>query len=97
MEPNNYKEGMKDKLAYASDTPDIEELNFEFKRSVYNGSFSTGLEELDDMRFCRWDGQSNDGKKYSDIRTNGNPIMIPVVIGSLKTITPRIIATAGLM
>ena len=75
MEPNNYKEGMKDKLAYASDTPDIEELNFEFKRSVYNGSFSTGLEELDDMRFCRWDGQSNDGKKYSDIRNNGNPAM----------------------
>lgn len=76
MEPdNNYKNGMRDKLAYASDTPDIEELNFEFKRSVYNGSFATGLEEIDDIRFCRWEGQSDDGKKYSDIRNDGNPAM----------------------
>jgi hypothetical protein len=76
MEPNdNYKTGMHDKLAYASDKPDIQELNFEFKRSVYNGSFATGLEEIDDIRFCRWDGQSDDGKKYSDIRSNGSPAM----------------------
>ena len=72
---NNYKNGMRDKLAFASETPDIEELNFEFKRSVYNGSFSTGLEAIDDMRFCRWEGQSDDGKKYSDYRSNGSPAM----------------------
>jgi len=72
---NNYKHGMRDKLAYASDEPDIQELNFEFKRSVYNGSFATGLEAVDDMRFCRWDGQSDDGRKYSDIRDNGSPAM----------------------
>lgn len=72
---NNYKNGMRDKLAFASERPDIEELNFEFKRSVYNGSFATGLEAVDDMRFCRWEGQSDDGKKYSDFRGNGNPAM----------------------
>lgn len=72
---NNYKNGMHDKLAFASERPDIEELNFEFKRSVYNGSFATGLEAVDDMRFCRWEGQSDDGKKYSDIRGNGTPAM----------------------
>lgn len=72
---NNYKNGMHDKLAFASERPDIEELNFEFKRSVYNGSFATGLEAVDDMRFCRWEGQSDDGKKYSDLRNNGAPAM----------------------
>lgn len=72
---NNYKNGMHDKLAFASERPDIEELNFEFKRSVYNGSFATGLEAVDDMRFCRWEGQSDDGKKYSDFRGNGTPAM----------------------
>ena len=72
---NGYKNTNADKLAFAAERPNIQELNVEFQRSIYNGSSSTGLEEMDDLRFCRWDGQSDDGKKYSDLRDDGDPAM----------------------
>ena len=64
-----------DPTAQASDTPDIGNLTKEFNESLYNGSSLDRLAALDDVRYCRWDGQSDDGKKHSDARGDGNPAM----------------------
>ena len=55
----------KDKLAFFSETPDIGELRSELQRSLYNGGNVARLNSNDDIRLARWDGQSDDGKKYS--------------------------------
>jgi len=64
-----------DPTAQASDTPDIGNLTKEYNESLYNGSSLDRLAALDDVRYCRWDGQSDDGKKHSDVRGDGNPAM----------------------
>lgn len=64
-----------DPTAQASDTPDIGNLIKEYNDSLYNGSSLDRLAALDDIRYCRWDGQSDDGKKHSDVRGDGNPAM----------------------
>lgn len=64
-----------DPIAQASKTPDIANLVKEYNESLYNGSSLDRLAALDDIRYCRWDGQSDDGKKHSDMRGDGNPAM----------------------
>ena len=64
-----------DPLAQASDKPNIDKLIREFNDSLYNGSSLDRLAAMDDIRFCRWGGQTDDGKKHSDPRGNGNPAM----------------------
>ena len=64
-----------DKLAEASKTPNIKVLLREYNESLYNGSSLDRLAALDDIRYCRWEGQSDDGKKHSDMRRDGSPAM----------------------
>ena len=64
-----------DKLAAASKAPNIKILLREYNESLYNGSSLDRLAALDDIRYCRWEGQSDDGKKHSDMRRDGNPAM----------------------
>ena len=54
-----------DKLAFFSEIPDIGVLRTELDRSLYNGGNVARLNSNDDIRLARWDGQSDDGKKYS--------------------------------
>lgn len=61
----------KDKLAFFSETPDIGELRSELQRSLYNGGNVARLNSNDDIRLARWDGQSDDGKKYSSNLSEG--------------------------
>lgn len=63
----------KDALAIASDTPDIEELLSEYNRSMLNSSQGNLVAKFDDIRFSRWAGQTEDGKKHSDSRPEGSP------------------------
>jgi hypothetical protein len=65
----------RDKLAIASDVPDIQELISEYRRSLYNGGNSQEMSDMDDLRYCKWAGQTNDGKKHSDARNQGDPAM----------------------
>lgn len=55
----------RDKLTFFSETPDIGELRVEMERSLYNGGNVARINSNDDIRLARWDGQSDDGKKYS--------------------------------
>lgn len=64
-----------DITAQASDEPDVDNLIREYNDSLYNGSSLDRLAAMDDIRFCRWSGQTDDGKKHSDPRGNGNPAM----------------------
>lgn len=64
-----------DATAQASDEPDVDNLIREYNDSLYNGSSLDRLAAMDDIRFCRWSGQTDDGKKHSDPRGNGNPAM----------------------
>jgi hypothetical protein len=64
-----------DKLAAASKTPDLKVLLKEYNESLYNGSSLDRLAACDDIRYCRWYGQTDDGKKHSDARQDGKPAM----------------------
>jgi hypothetical protein len=65
----------RDKLAMASDAPDIQELISELRRSLYNGGNTVELTDSDDLRYCKWSGQTNDGKKHSENRREGDGAM----------------------
>lgn len=62
----------KDKLVFATDTPDILYLYQEFQRSTINGSNTTNISENDNIRLAKWEGQTDDGKKHSENRQNGD-------------------------
>lgn len=55
-----------DKIAQASDTPDIQYLNDELNRSLFYGGNMSRLTTSDDQRMCRWEGQSDDGRKHEE-------------------------------
>jgi len=53
-----------DKIAQAKDAPDVRELAKEYNRSLSEGYSLERVAELDEVRFTRWDAQSDDGKKH---------------------------------
>ena len=64
----------KDKLTFYKDTPDVVYLRKELERSLYNGGNVARLNSNDDIRLARWDGQSDDGKKYSSNSREGETV-----------------------
>lgn len=63
-----------DQLVNASETPDINYLNYEFKRSLYTGNNVSRVDNNDAVRFCKWSGMTDDGKKYSSTRPDGDQV-----------------------
>lgn len=61
-----------DRLVFASETPDIKYLYDEYQRSTANGGNTANISENDDIRLARWEGQTDDGKKHSEERPNGD-------------------------
>lgn len=57
---------------YATDKPDVGALFDEYKRSTLYGSYDVGIADNDDIRLCRWEGQTDDGKKHSSKRAEGD-------------------------
>lgn len=68
------RESNKDKLTFATDTPDLVYLRKELERSLYNGGNVARLNSNDDIRLARWQGQSDDGKKYSHLMEEGESV-----------------------
>lgn len=62
-----------DVLAIASDKPHVGELLSEYNRAMINSSQGNLVTKFDNIRFCRWPGQTDDGKKHSENRTEGDP------------------------
>lgn len=67
---SKYKNG-NDQLVFASDQPDIPYLYSEYQRSTQNGGNTANIAENDDIRLARWAGQTDDGKKHSENRPEG--------------------------
>jgi hypothetical protein len=67
------KEESVDQLAMFADEPDINVLLDEWRRACWTGLDGARVNGLDDIRFARWSGQTDDGKKHSQYRDNGNP------------------------
>jgi len=65
MSEQFWKNGM-DKITRASDEPDVQYLNDELHRSLFYGGNMSRLTTSDDQRMCRWEGQSDDGRKHED-------------------------------
>ena len=63
-----------DQLVNASEQPDINYLNYEFKRSLYTGNNVSRVDNNDAVRFCKWSGMTDDGKKYSSTRPDGDQV-----------------------
>lgn len=62
-----------DPLAIASSDPHIGELLGEYNRSMINSSQGNLVTKFDNIRFSRWAGQTDDGKKHSENRPEGSP------------------------
>lgn len=58
--------GTQDKLVFHTEEPDIGELRYEMQRSFFDTNQSNYVNDSDNMRFCRWNGQSDDGKKHTE-------------------------------
>ena len=67
----NYKANH-DKFVFATDKPDIPYFYSEYQRSTQNGGNTANIAENDDIRLARWAGQTDDGKKHSENRVNGD-------------------------
>ena len=60
-------------MVFASETPDIPYLYKEYQRSTQNGGNTANINENDDIRLSRWEGQTDDGKKHSESLPDGQP------------------------
>lgn len=63
----------RDPLAYHENKPDIKNLLVEYQRSAYHGTMVSKMVWADDVRYARWAGQTDDGKKHSWARPDGDP------------------------
>ena len=75
MQSTNYNDETADQLLYASKEPNIQALHAELSRSYLFGANVTELNLNDDLRFCRWNGQTSDGKKFSKNRDEDDPAL----------------------
>jgi hypothetical protein len=71
---NEYNE-TQDPLIIESDKPNVPELVKELSRSYLFGANTTELNDNDDIRYCRWNGQTSDGKKFSENRDEDDPAL----------------------
>jgi hypothetical protein len=62
-----------DPLAIASVDPHIGDLIAEYNRAMVNSSQGNLVTKFDNIRFSRWAGQTDDGKKHSENRPEGSP------------------------
>lgn len=62
-----------DPLAIATNVPDVGDLLSEYNRAMINSTQGNLTIKFDDVRFARWAGQSDDGKKHSNLRNEGDP------------------------
>ena len=75
MKSTNYTDEIADQLLYASKEPNLQSLHAELSLSYLFGANVTELNLNDDLRYCRWNGQTSDGKKFSKNRDEDDPAL----------------------
>jgi len=58
-------------MAHVGSEPDVTALKMELRRAATNYGISSRVNMVENTRFCRWDGQTDDGKKWNDKQTHG--------------------------
>ena len=86
MKSTNYTDEIADQLLYASKEPNIQSLHAELSRSYLFGANVTELNLNDDLRYCRWNGQTSDGKKYKLYHDQDccENVLVEDIIGDMK-------------
>lgn len=66
METESYKDGATDDMARVGREPDVGALVDELRRSATDYGVQARATKVEDVRYCRWPGQTDDGKKWND-------------------------------
>ena len=65
------KNETEDHLVHHKDKVDIDTLTFEYRRSLTDGHALERIQEADDIRYARWNSQTDDFKKHASAMTEG--------------------------
>jgi hypothetical protein len=57
-------------MARVGDEPNVSALTEELRRSATDYGTSARVDRVESVRFCRWPGQTEDGKKWNDANRN---------------------------
>ena len=69
MQGDSYKQSA-DVMARVGDEPNVSALTEELRRSATDYGTSARVDRVESVRFCRWPGQTEDGKKWNDANRN---------------------------
>lgn len=65
MQGDSYKQAT-DLMARVGSEPDVSALTEELRRSATDYGVMARVDKVENVRFCRWAGQTDDGKKWND-------------------------------
>ena len=69
MQGDSYKQAT-DVMARVGDEPNVPALTEELRRSATDYGIFARVENAENVRYCRWPGQTDDGKKNNDANRN---------------------------
>jgi hypothetical protein len=69
MQGDSYKQAT-DVMARVGDEPNVPALSEELRRSATDYGIFARVENAENVRYCRWPGQTDDGKKNNDANRN---------------------------
>ncbi len=69
MQGDSYKQAT-DVMARVGDEPNVSALTEELRRSATDYGVFARVENVENVRYCRWNGQTDDGKKWNDANRN---------------------------
>jgi len=69
MQGDSYKQAT-DVMARVGDEPNVSALTEELRRSATDYGTSARVDRVESVRYCRWPGQTDDGKKWNDANRN---------------------------
>ena len=69
MQGDSYKQAT-DVMARVGDEPNVSALTEELRRSATDYGVFARVENAENVRYCRWPGQTDDGKKWNDANRN---------------------------
>jgi hypothetical protein len=72
MQGDSYKTAT-DVMASVGDSPNVSALTEELRRAATDYGIGSRVERIENTRYCRWPGQTSDGKKWNDASNAQKP------------------------
>jgi len=60
-------------MASVGDSPNVSALTEELRRAATDYGIGSRVERIENTRYCRWPGQTSDGKKWNDASNAQKP------------------------